>query len=256
MILDMDGVLWRDDQPIGDLPTIFDRINRLGIRFVMATNNSTNTVEQYVQKVRRFGISVESWQIINSSLATAALLKKRFPDGGPVFVVGEQSLVDTLEEAGFYNLPQDDAPVLSVVAGMDKTLTYKKLLRATYLIRSGVPFIGTNPDRSFPTPQGLAPGAGAVLAAIQAASDVAPEIAGKPAPAMYQLAVERLGTQPGETIVVGDRPETDIQGGQALGCLTALVLTGVVNLDQAQSWQPAPDLILNDLTTLVDYLEK
>lgn len=254
LILDMDGVLWRDDQPIGDLSAIFEKINLLGMKYVMATNNSTNTIDQYVDKVRMFGIPIENWQIINSSIATAALLKERFPDGGPVFVVGEKALIDTLENAGFYHTLQEDIPVLAVVAGMDKTLTYAKLRRATYLIRSGVPFIGSNPDRSFPTPQGLAPGAGAVIAAIEAATDVIPEIAGKPSPSMYRLALDRLSTTPGETLVVGDRPETDIQGGQKLGCLTALVLSGVVNRELAEMWAPAPDIIINDLSALVDLL--
>ena len=254
LILDMDGVLWRENQPIGNLPSIFQKINSLGIKYVMATNNSTHTVAQYVTKIRSFNIPVESWQVITSSLATAVLLKERFPNGGPIFVVGEQALVDTLTKVGFTQTPQDGKPVLAVVAGMDKTLTYDKLRRATYLIRSGVPFIGSNPDRSFPTPQGLAPGSGAVLAAIQAATDVTPEIAGKPERSMYRLALDRLESSPDETLAVGDRPETDIMGGQNFGCLTALVLTGVVNRKQAESWKPAPDVIMDDLSTLVDYL--
>jgi 4-nitrophenyl phosphatase len=254
LILDMDGVLWRENEPIGDLPAIFNKLIDHGIRFVMATNNSTHTVEQYVEKVRSFKIPVEAWQIINSSLATVSLLKERFPDGGPVFVVGERALIDTLQSGGFHHVTDDNTPVLAVVAGMDRTLTYDKLKKATFLIRSGIPFIGSNPDRSFPTPLGLAPGAGAVLAAIQAATDVSPEIAGKPSIHMYKLALERLQTRKDETVVVGDRPETDILGGQRIGCLTALVLSGVVNRAQASVWQPAPTFITSDLSELVEIL--
>ena len=254
LILDMDGVLWRENESIGNLPEIFKQIIAHGIKYVMATNNSTHTVEQYVKKVRSFNIPIESWQIINSSLATASLLKEKFPQGGPVYVVGEPALIDTLEVAGFSHEPSGNDTVLAVVAGMDKTLTYEKLKKATYLLRSGVPFIGSNPDRSFPTPMGLAPGAGAVLAAIQAASDITPEIAGKPSKPMYHLALERLQTKKDDTLVVGDRPETDILGGQNMGCPTALVLSGVVNKEQAEKWRPSPDIIISDLTELVNLL--
>jgi 4-nitrophenyl phosphatase len=142
-----------------------------------------------------------------------------------------------------------------VVAGLDRTLTYDKLTQAALLIREGSLFIGTNPDRTYPMPGGrLVPGAGAVLAALEAATDVAPVIIGKPAPEMYQVAMERLGTLAGETLVVGDRLETDIAGAQALGCQTALVLSGVTTQAAALAWEPAPDWIEANLTELLDRL--
>jgi 4-nitrophenyl phosphatase len=134
---------------------------------------------------------------------------------------------------------------------MDRCLTYDQLARATLLIRSGLPFIGTNPDRSFPTPQGLVPGVGAILAAVETASDVKPVIVGKPQPEMYRFALERLGLTPQETLVVGDRAETDILGAQKIGCRTALVLSGVTSPQAAQDWKPAPDWIGPDLTSLL-----
>ncbi len=112
-------------------------------------------------------------------------------------------------------------------------MTYQKLSRATLHIRAGAPFYGTNPDKTFPTPQGLVPGAGSILAAIEAATDVKPIIIGKPQPAMMYMALEKLGTLPEETLVVGDRLETDIAAGQAAGCKTALVLSGVSTKQQA-----------------------
>jgi 4-nitrophenyl phosphatase len=139
-----------------------------------------------------------------------------------------------------------------VVVGIDRQLSYEKLCRATLLIRSGVPFIGANPDRTFPTPEGLIPGAGAILAAIETATSVKPLIMGKPSPAMYQLALERLGTSPAETLVVGDRLETDIAGAQVIGCRTALVLSGVTSEADAYAWQPPPDFIARNLASLVE----
>jgi 4-nitrophenyl phosphatase len=119
------------------------------------------------------------------------------------------------------------------------------------LIRAGIPFIGTNPDLTYPTPDGQVPGAGAVLALLDAASGIHPLILGKPGTAIYHICLERLGTKPGETLVVGDRIETDIAGGQAAGCPTALVLSGVATIEQARKWQPPPDWIGQDLETLV-----
>jgi 4-nitrophenyl phosphatase len=137
---------------------------------------------------------------------------------------------------------------------MDRSLTYAKLRRATLLIRAGVPFLGTNPDRTFPTPEGLVPGAGAILAALEAATYRQPLIMGKPQPEIYRAALLRMGVSPSETLVVGDRPDTDIAGGQALGCFTALLLSGVTSEDCARAWQPPPDLIAADLSSLLTLL--
>jgi 4-nitrophenyl phosphatase len=251
LILDMDGVLWRGEQPIGDLPVTFAEIKRRGLKVAMATNNSTLDADQYVEKLAGFGVQVERWQIINSSEATAIYLKHRFPNGGPVFAIGEDGLFNSLKKYGFY---PGEENVLAVIVGMDRQLTYSKLNQANKLIRSGAAFIGTNADRTFPTPGGLAPGAGAILSALETASYVKPFVVGKPAPEMYRVALERLGTTPEQTLVVGDRLETDIAGAQELGCPTGLVLSGVTTQQQAWAWQPAPDLIAVDLTDLLHQL--
>jgi 4-nitrophenyl phosphatase len=254
LILDMDGVLWRENTPIGDLPAIFARMRERGLKVALATNNATRTVDEYLQKLDGFGVMLEPWQIITSSLATADTLAKKFPGGGAVFVVGENGIQRTLEERGFRPIidPQDETRVVAVVTGMDRSVSYQKLRRATLHIRAGVPFYGTNPDRTFPTPQGLAPGAGSILAAIEAATDVKPIIIGKPQPAMMDMALEKLGTKPEESLVVGDRLETDIAAGQASGCKTALVLSGVSTREQAEAFRPATDFIVKDLSSLIE----
>ena len=115
---------------------------------------------------------VEPWQIINSAMAAAQYLHNQFPQGGPVYLIGEDGLIEALEQQGFYQ--SDDQDVIAVVASMDRQLTYDKLRRATLLIRGGAPFIATNPDRTFPTPEGLVPGAGSILAALEAACYIKP----------------------------------------------------------------------------------
>jgi 4-nitrophenyl phosphatase len=249
LILDLDGVLWRANQPIGDLPAIFNKIQDRGWQVILATNNATRTVEQYIERMHNYGVSILPWQIVHSGMAAAHYLLRKFPGGGPVYILGEQGVTQALHECGFY--PSEDNPI-AVIAGMDRGLSYEKLRRASLFIRQGLPFIATNGDRTFPTPEGLVPGAGAILAALESATYISPYIAGKPAPEMYRLALERLGTKVSETLVVGDRPETDIAGAQVLGCRSALVLSGVVNLEEANRWQPKPDLIIKDLATIVE----
>jgi 4-nitrophenyl phosphatase len=251
LILDMDGVLWRSNQPIGDLKTIFKLIKQVGLKVTFATNNATRTIKQYVGLLSSFGVEAEPWQIITSADAVTYHLKILLPHGGPVFIIGEQGIIKACDEQGYYHSKEG---ALAVIAGLDRNFTYDKMQQATELIRSGVPFIGTNPDHTFPTPQGLVPGTGAILAAISTASDVEPIIAGKPEPIMYRIALERLKMQAEQVLVVGDRPETDIAGAQSLGCHTALVLTGVTNDEQARAWRPVPDLILDSLESIVKLL--
>lgn len=248
IILDMDGVLWRGNEAIGDLKIIFAEIDRIGWRVIFATNNATRTPLQYVELLASYCVKAETWQIVTSAAAVTHNLKQRFPTGAPIYIIGEQALIDACFEQGFYH---SDTEAVAVVAGMDRKLTYEKLKLATLLLRNGIPFIGTNPDLTFPTPQGLVPGSGSILAALTAASGILPTIAGKPESTMYQIALDRLKIPASNVLVVGDRPETDIAGAQKIGCHTALVLSGVTNESQAHTWQPAPDIITLDLYSIV-----
>ena len=253
LILDADGVLWKSTSPIGDLPRIFGRMRELGLKVTVATNNATITVEQYLEKFTGFGVHLEPEQIVTSAHATAAALQKAFPEKGAVFIVGETGLISTLCKAGFEAISdaEDSRQVVAVVAGMDRGLTYLKIRRAMWHIRAGARFYATNPDATFPTPEGLVPGAGAMVAAIRAAAGVDPIFIGKPAPFMFTLAAERMGLHVKEILNVGDRLETDIAGGQGVGTRTALVLSGVSTDEQARQWRPQPDIIVKDLAALL-----
>ena len=251
LILDMDGVLWKDSEPIIDMPAVFSRFTELGLKVSLATNNATKTVDEYRQKILGFGVDLDPCQIVNSSQSAGFYLQEKYPQGGAVFVVGESGLINTLAEYGFNAADRPEGrDILAVVAGMDRTLTFEKVRRATMLIRQGVPFIGTNPDRTFPTPEGLIPGAGSILALLETATDVRPTITGKPAPTLFRLAMARMGLRPEETLVVGDRLDTDIAGGQGVGCVTAVVLSGVSSIQDVQAWRPPPDIVSLDLGAL------
>jgi 4-nitrophenyl phosphatase len=251
VIFDLDGVLWRTSEPIGDLPAIFSRIHKTKWRFVFATNNATLSVPQYVEKIRNFGVPVEPLQVITSGVAAAQYLRKKHPKGGPVYIIGESGLVETLAQSGFY---QSENHPLAVISSLDRLLTYEKLSTAVGFIRSGIPFISTNADPTLPTPEGFIPGSGSILAALKIASHRRPLIIGKPYRTLFKLALDRLGTRPENTLVIGDQLATDIAGGIAIGCQTALVLSGVTTLEQVQNSHYTPNFIATDLTSLLDTL--
>jgi 4-nitrophenyl phosphatase len=250
IVLDMDGVLWRDKEPIGNLPEVFKRISQLGLKVILATNNATKNISEYIEKLSSLGVNLEDRQIINSAIACGIFLKEKYPAGGKLFIIGTSSLVSTMEEYGFQSA-KDGEPVLAVVAGLDREFDYQKLRNATIQIYKGALFMGTNPDRTFPTPEGLVPGAGSILAAIEAATYVEPVIAGKPSPLLYTIAMERLQSSAEDTIAVGDRFDTDIIGGQRAGMKTALLLSGVESRNNSSKWIPEPDIIAEDLTDLL-----
>ncbi len=252
LILDMDGVLWADSAALIDLPATFSRFKELNLAVTLATNNGTRTVDQYVEKLAGFGVTIEPWQIVTSALAVAEMLTGRFPAGTPLFAIGGEGVMQALSDKGFELLPLEKAPqAQAVVFGIDQAINFDKMKEATLLVRAGKPFYATNPDKTFPTPRGQIPGAGAWLSVITTASGIEPIIAGKPQTAMLQIALNRLGTPKEQTWVVGDRLETDIAGGQALGCPTALVLTGVSTREQGESWRPKIDVIGENLSALV-----
>jgi len=249
LILDMDGVLWLGDHPLLDMPAFFSQAEKIGLKIMLATNNATRSIAQYQEKLLSYEVSLAADQIVNSAMSAAFYLQEKHPGGGKVFVVGENGLATTLADWGFQ--PSEDE-ALAVVAGLDRTLTYTKLSRAVQLIRSGVEFVGTNPDLTYPSPGGLTPGAGSVLAFIEAGSGVKPVITGKPEPFMFNLALQRMHLQASEVLAVGDRLDTDILGGQRAGCHTAVVLSGVSTREEIAAWSPKPDLTLDNLADLVD----
>lgn len=252
LILDMDGVIWKSDAPIGDLPAIFKRIRERGLKFVFATNNGTKTPEEYQRKLADLGVEIEAAQVVTSAMGIAFLLAQKHPRGTKIFMIGEEGIRSALEEKGFEILGVDRASEAeAVVMGIDRGINFQKIAEATLLVRAGRPFYTTNTDRTFPTPRGEIPGSGAWLSIITTATGIQPTMAGKPFPYLMELSLERLGTRKEETLVVGDRLETDIAAGQSVGCPTALVLSGVSTKQEAEAWNPAPDMIAESLNELI-----
>ncbi|MDO9299779.1 MAG: HAD-IIA family hydrolase [Anaerolineales bacterium] len=252
LILDMDGVVWKADTPIGNLPETFARIRERGLKFVFATNNGTKTPEEYQQKLADLGVEVEPAQVVTSALGIAFLLAQKYPRGTKIFMIGEAGIRVALEGKGFEILSVENAPEAeAVVMGIDRGVNFEKITEATLLVRAGIPFYTTNTDRTFPTPRGEIPGSGAWVSVITTATNIEPVIAGKPFPYLMELSLERLGTKKEDTLVVGDRLETDIAAGQAVGCPTALVLSGVSTREEVEAWKPSPTVIAESLAELV-----
>jgi 4-nitrophenyl phosphatase len=258
LIIDMDGVLWHGTKPIPGLTEFFQILRSKQIRFILATNNASLTPEQYVAKLAGMGVAVELNEIMTSALATALYLSQQTdPTKTRVFVVGEDGAKQALINKGFtltdlyeYNDGNPDHPQNGadyVVVGKDETLSWQKLATATLNIRAGAKFIGTNADTTLPTERGLTHGNGAILAALQAATDVVPVSIGKPEPIMYQQAIGLLDLPPDDILAIGDKMSTDILGAVRTSIRSILVLTGVSNREELKTTDYQPTWVMEDI---------
>jgi 4-nitrophenyl phosphatase len=251
-VIDMDGVLWRGDQPLPGLARFFQVLRRRGLRFILATNNNTRTPAGFAAKAASFGADVRPEEVITATTAALQYLQTRYPPGTPVYAIGEKALKDQLEQAG-YKLVERGAAV--VLAALDREMTYQMLKIATLQLHAGAEFIGLNPDVVFPTDEGLVPGSGMVLAALQATTGCKPLVIGKPEAPMYRMALERMGLQPEECASLGDRLDTDILGGQRAGLKSILVLSGVTRPEDLAASPIRPDWVCRDIAELADLLD-
>jgi 4-nitrophenyl phosphatase len=247
VVLDLDGVVYRGLQALPGAVGFLRRLERLGIPYVFATNNSAATPEQYAERLGRLGIQVEPGRIVTSAVVAAEFLRTQAGPGTPVFVVGGEGLRRALEEAGFS--PSGPADASFVVVGLDVEFTYAKLRDACRAIRRGARFIATNRDPNLPVEGELWPGAGALVAAIETATGVSPVTVGKPERPLFEAALGRLRSAPEQTLMVGDQLATDVLGGRRMGMRTVLVLSGVV-AEAAPQGDLRPDLVVRDLGEL------
>ena len=249
LIIDMDGVLYRGDRAMPGAKEFIRLLRQQGVPFVLLTNNSTRTTWQYVTKLQRMGIEVEESVILTSGQAAAMYLEKVAPPGASVYLIGEDGLRLEVARRGFTIVEED---VAFVVVGMDTRLTYEKLKKATLAIRRGARFIGTNPDKTFPLPEGIVPGAGAILAALKASTGVKPFVVGKPQRAIFELALEKMDAAPDKAAVIGDRLDTDIAGGVDAGLTTILLLSGIARSQDVERSSVKPDLVFADMQELYE----
>lgn len=250
-VLDMDGVLYRGDEPLPGLVDFIQTAEARGVPYIFVTNNSMRTPDEYVVKLAGMGVSVPVERILTSGIVVAEYLKEHYPRGTRLYVGGMPALHRVLinDDTGY--VFDDQAPEL-VVNGSDFTLTYEKLKIAALAIQRGAAWVATNPDTSLPVEEGLWPGAGAILAAISATTGATPLVVGKPEPVMMVQALKHLGLPAARAVMVGDRLDTDILGGIRAGMTTALVLTGVETPATAAASTIRADYLLRDLAELVE----
>jgi HAD superfamily hydrolase (TIGR01450 family) len=255
LVCDLDGVVYRGSEPIPGAADAINALKREGVRVVFSTNNSRPTVAQYVARLAGFGIETGPDDIVTSAVVTAEVLAERSPAGRRALVIGGGGGVEeALTSIGVTIDSGDSGGVDLVVVGWDPGFDYEAMKRAAFAVRAGAEFIATNADAAFPAPDGLWPGAGAILASIEVASGRKAEVMGKPHAPMMDAVARRVGGAE-RVAVVGDRSETDLAGGRARGWTTILVTSGVTTPDRAGEVDPQPDLILGSLPDLVQRLQ-
>ncbi|MBP1467526.1 HAD family hydrolase [Candidatus Chloroploca sp. M-50] len=249
VLFDMDGVLYRGKQVLPGVHELLNWLDQRSLGYGCITNNASLTPAQYADKLAAMGIIMPPDRVITSAVATGRYLRTTYPLGTRVFVVGMEGLREAIFGDGYF--VEDTVLPELVVQGADFTLTYETLRQATLFIRGGATYIATNPDKTFPAEEGLIPGAGAVMAALVAATDVVPVVIGKPQPTMFVIGATMLGSTVEQTLVIGDRLDTDIAGALAAGMPSVLVLTGVSGREEATTGPIKPDVIIADLPTLL-----
>lgn len=253
-ILDMDGVLYHGERVRAGAIAFADYLNRHQIPYLCLSNNASKSRLHFGEKLERLGIPLRAERVIGAAQATAEWLAQRAPVGARILVVGEPALGDELTRVGFTLV--EKAPADYVVVGVDFHLTYDKLKEAALAIRQRAIFIGTNPDLTYPSEEGIVPGNGAQLAYLQAATGKTPTLVGKPEVAMMEVALAHLGLPADQVAMVGDRLDTDILGGKNVGMTTILLLGGVTSMNELAASTLKPDYVLDDLAALQDQLEK
>lgn len=261
LILDMDGVLWHGNTPVPNLPQFFERLEKIGIKWVFATNNSGKARQQYVEKFAGMGVTINPAQLMTSAIATAFYIKDHFPAGSNMYILGGDGLYESLTEVGMQILERGDyqTPADAVVTGLNPAVTYEDLSVATLQIRNhGAAFIGSNADSTYPTERGLVPGAGSFLALMTTATEVEPTVIGKPFPIMFQQGLKLLGDGATlqNTAMVGDRLNTDIMGAVNAGMRSVLVMSGITQPAEIASSEVQPEFTFDHITALVTALEE
>lgn len=251
-VFDMDGVLYRGDH---QLPGVVDLINALEIRsipYMLATNNSMSTPASYVKKLAKMGIETGPENILTSATATRVYLNEHLPAGSSVYVIGMPPLSEQLfDDSPHVRIETPNSDTAAVVIGLDLEFTYAKLKAGSMAIRNGARFVATNTDATLPTEEGLVPGAGSIVRALETASGQKPITIGKPEPTTLIMSAKAMNLDPTVCVMIGDRLDTDILAGARAGMLTALVLTGVSTRADISSAEVLPDLVFTDLTALL-----
>jgi glycerol-1-phosphatase len=250
VVLDLDGCVWVGETSTPGAPEAVAGLRAAGKRICFLTNDGRRSPEDYVRKLWSLGVQASLEEVVTVGAAIQYLLAER--ERSTAYVIGSEAMFRHVADAGHRivnGTPQATEAALVVVASHDE-FDYHELKDATRALLSGAELIAANRDRTFPREDGLWPGTGAIVAALEYASETTAHAVGKPEPQIFRVALERLGA--GRTLVVGDRLDADLAGAAAAGLDGAIVLTGVASRQEAEAARdPAPVAVAADLHTLV-----
>src|SRR5450631_4723108 len=250
-LLDMDGVLVREEQPIPGADRFLAALRERGTPFLVLTNNSIYTRRDLTARLRAAGLEVPEEAIWTSALATARFLEDQRPEGS-AFVIGEAGLTTALHGVG-YTLTERSPDY--VVLGETRTYSFERITHAIRLVAGGARFIATNPDATGPSSDGPLPATGSVAALISRATGVEPYFIGKPNPLMMRSALNAIDAHSETAAMVGDRMDTDIVSGLEAGMETVLVLTGLTTIADAERHPYRASRVVDSIADLLEELD-
>lgn len=248
-IIDLDGTVYREDQMILGADEGIDMLRTAGLETLFLTNSALDSPGSIQQKLSDFGIDVETEQVLTSGVITAKYLAEHYPDSISL-IIGEETIEEVFKEVG---IAQTNDPTIAdvLVSSLDRHIDYHKLTKALRTLDRETLFVATNPDRTRPGRDGLLPSTGAITGAIEAMCQRQPDLVlGKPAESTCKIALNQIGVSAEEVYMIGDRLDTDIAMGNAVGMTTILVTTGVTTEEMANEASVQPDHIINSLSQL------
>lgn len=254
-LLDMDGTIYLEDDLFDGTLDFLAEVKRKGGRYLFVTNNSSKSVDAYVQKLRRIGIEACADDFLTSTDATILYIKEKFP-GRKFYSFGTKSFTEQLRAAGIDVVTDLCDGIFGIVMGNDNELTFKKLEDSCKLLLGDVEYIATNPDWVCPTAFGYVPDCGSVAEMLFRATGKRPHFIGKPRPEMLTLAMEKYGYSKEESVMIGDRVYTDIASGYNAGIDTIFVLSGEGTLADAESSDTKPTYILDSIRDVYNIIKK
>jgi NagD protein len=246
-ICDMDGVIYHGNMLLPGVKEFVEWLHTEKKKFLFLTNSSERTPQELQDKLKRLGIKVDKSHFYTSALATAAFLSSQTPNGS-AFIIGEAGLINALYNAG-YTMNNIDPDY--VVMGETRSYSYEKIEHAVNLVIKGARLIGTNPDISGPIEDGIAPATKALIAPIEIATGKKAYYVGKPNPLMMRIALKKLDCIREDTIIIGDRMDTDIISGIESEIDTCLVLSGITKRESINSFPYRPHYILDGVNELL-----
>lgn len=249
-LCDMDGVIYHGNRLLDGVSEFVNWLYAEDKNFLFLTNSSERSPIELKEKLNRLGLDIDESHFYTSALATAKFIKDQCP-GGSAYVIGEPGLMNALYDA---EITMNDVNPDYVIIGETKNYNYESVIRAVKLVQNGAKLVGTNPDLTGPTEDGIIPACRAFVAPIELSTGKEAYYVGKPNPLMMRTGIKLLGVHSGDAAIIGDRMDTDIIAGIESGLETILVLSGVTNMKNIRNFPYRPGYIATGINEIVQGL--